>query len=272
MKAQSLEMMIQYIENLQVHMIAGNLTKVKPNWQKKLSLEPFNRLYFILEGEGRIKIDETVYTPLPGQLFIMPSGTRHSYSTISDDTYLKFWCHFTATIGEMDLFKAIHVPHFLDVQEKQKTAKQFNMLIDLYHSDQLSAPIKIKSILFDFISQFIEQSVLKTDFSSVHNINTVLKYIDQHLSEKIKVETLAELANLHPNYFMHYFKSILGLSPIAFINQKKMKQAQYLLQNTDQTIAEVAEQVGLDIYYFSKVFKRFTGFSPTKYRQMNREP
>lgn len=104
--------------------------------------------------------------------------------------------------------------------------------------------------------------------SETGKINSVLAYIDERLHEPITVEELAHLVHFHPNYFMPYFKSMLGVSPIAYINRKRMEKAREPLVTTELTVTDVAEQVGFELYYFSRLFKRMNGMSPSEFRKL----
>lgn len=266
----------RYLENLQVQLFVCSYTKVGPDWFLADSPENFNRLYYIVEGEGRIKIDDDEYAPSPGQLFLLPAGTRHSFSTISDNTFTKFYCHFTATVGDIPLSQILKLPHYIEVSKKRTVTSLFTKMIKLYNEGGLSAPTRIKAILFELLSEFIDRA--ESDPSRVgtmpsfHKINIVLEYIDRHLTEPITVDTLAKLVHFHPNYFMPYFKSILGVSPIAYVNKKRVEQVQYLLHQTEMSISEISKLMNMDIYYMSKLFKQYTGFPPSKFRRLRHDP
>jgi AraC-like DNA-binding protein len=80
------------------------------------------------------------------------------------------------------------------------------------------------------------------------------------------VEELASLVHFHPNYFLPYFKSMMGVSPIAYINRKRIELAKRLLTSTDLPVTNIAERIGLEPYYFSRMFKKLAGQAPSVYR------
>jgi AraC family transcriptional regulator of arabinose operon len=81
------------------------------------------------------------------------------------------------------------------------------------------------------------------------------------------VENLAKQVYLHPNYFIVFFKGILGYSPIQYVNQRRMETAKGLLLQPECNVSAVASQVGMQIYYFSRMFKAHTGLTPSHYRK-----
>ena len=64
----------------------------------------------------------------------MPAGSLHSISVVGDNTYRKFWCHFTAKVDTLNLFQLIHLPHVLDVPDEAYMEQLFKELIDAYGS------------------------------------------------------------------------------------------------------------------------------------------
>lgn len=260
-----------YISNTQIHMTTGALTRVRPDWSGTNQIQKENMLCYFLDGEGWLKINNIEYYPRPGELFLVPAGARISYSTGESAPFLQYWCHFTATVGENHLFDLLIAPHRIALGKDETVKSQFQELIDQHESDALAAPFIVKSLLFHMISRFIELSTVDplqtASIPSVHKLYIVLQYIDKHLSEQITVETLSQLVHFHPKYFLHYFKSMLGVSPIVYINKKRMQKANALLLHTDMTIAEIAERLGMQTPYLSRMFKRFTGFTPNEFRQ-----
>jgi AraC family transcriptional regulator of arabinose operon len=132
--------------------------------------------------------------------------------------------------------------------------------------------LRVKSILLEIIAYFIENAGIEKirlpASSSFEKLDLILKYIENHLAENITIEDLAKIAHFHPNYFIHFFKSLLGLSPIQYINKIKMEKAKMLLMTTDMSITEIAESVGTQLYYFSRSFKNYTGFAPSAFRSL----
>lgn len=273
MDGQELQRMRNYLENTQVTLQTAYYSKVGANWKENNLLPDVNRFYYIREGAGWIKLRNRLYRPRPGQLLLLPAGMRLSYGIDGDDGFGKYWCHFTATVGDVGLFHMLEVPHCLDVRDEAWLEGRFLELIRHYRSPSLTAPLRIKTILLEMVSAYIEQAVESgervrmTPSAETGKINAVLTHIERHLREPMTVEELAGLAHFHPNYFMQYFKSILGVSPIAYINRKRMEKARELLSGTSLSVTDIAEEIGLELYYFSRLFKKWTGFSPSEYRK-----
>ena len=265
-----LQLMRSYLDNTQITLQMAHYTKVNTNWRVSNVMTDVNRLYYIREGGGWIHIRGKDYYPEPGQLYLLPAGMRLSYAPENDNLLGKYWCHFSATVGDVNLFQMLDLPHWITVKDEPMLERQFQQLLELHTNTSVTAPLRIKSILFEIISNYIEQSETQLHLaatSSTSKINIVLSYIERHLAEPITVEELAKLVHFHPNYFMHYFKSMMGLSPIVYINKKRLEKARRMLATTDLSISGVADEIGMELYYFSRIFKKQSGLSPSEYRK-----
>jgi AraC-like DNA-binding protein len=276
MKEQQQQLISNYLANAQLQLYIAQHTKVGADWEFHWLQPEINRLYFFREGEGTIQIRNREYHPRPGQLFLLPAGVEQSVSTKSDNTFRKYWCHFMMTVGEIHLFQLFHVPHYIDVPDQEQLESKFQELISLNNSTEFTAPLKIKSIMYDIISIFLESAILQgedelweleTITPSISKIHTILSYMDSHMAEQMTIDELAKLVHFHPNYFIQLFKSMMGVSPIVYINKKRMDKAQQLLLSTNMAVSEIAGLIGMELYYFSRMFKKWNGFSPTEYRQ-----
>ena len=94
-----------------------------------------------------------------------------------------------------------------------------------------------------------------------------------HSPEEIYVRNLSELTGLNEQYFIRFFGSVTGESPLDYINAYRVEQAARLLKDSDTHVYEIAEQCGFhNIGNFIKIFRSFMGQTPHKYRkQFGRE-
>ena len=98
-------------------------------------------------------------------------------------------------------------------------------------------------------------------------VETATAYIQTHLAQPISVPQLAAAVNLSPSHFSRLFRSSTGLSPHAYIVQRRIDDAKHLLLTTDLTVKEIACRTG----YRSEVnfivsFTKKAGLSPSVFR------
>lgn len=95
----------------------------------------------------------------------------------------------------------------------------------------------------------------------------VTEYIDINIKEDLNLESVANNFNLSPYYFSRSFKECMGCNLIDYINIVRIKKAKELLKRNEMSIKEIGYTVGYsDPNYFSKVFKKYEGYSPKEYK------
>ena len=117
--------------------------------------------------------------------------------------------------------------------------------------------------------RFTRSELLKPGAS---RLRPVLTHIERNLSRAITRSELARLADLSPSRFHDVFRDAIGVAPMEYVQQQRMNRAKRLLLNTDLSIFQVAARIGYeDPYYFSRLFGKTQGLSPSKYRKRVRE-
>ena len=85
----------------------------------------------------------------------------------------------------------------------------------------------------------------------------------------ISLREAAGIANMSESHLSYIFKKETGKSFVEFMTSLRIEKAVELLRTTSLTNAEIARQVGYDnINYFGRAFKKVTGFSPTRYKEI----
>src|SRR5687768_11299785 len=98
-------------------------------------------------------------------------------------------------------------------------------------------------------------------------VKIVLALISDDLHRGSVLDEASSIANISSSRLRHIFKSELGLSPIQYIRQQRMRKAKELLETTYLNIKEIMIRVGVnDESHFVRDFKKVYGLSPTQYR------
>jgi AraC family transcriptional regulator, arabinose operon regulatory protein len=259
------------LSNLRVTLLASKLSNCTYHW-KRFNFSPsFNKLYYICDGEGWIRVDNKDYYPKSGEFLLIPAGTQQSYSVTEGPPYTMYWCHFNSNVSFMQLFRQFDFSYFAEVRDSVKVVDAFKQLIENSMDNGPAASLKIQASLFNLISIFIESAIpdhsKDLTQSSIRKLLDTVHYIDTNLSLDMTIEELALHAHFHPNYLIRVFKAYLGMTPKRYIHEKRLEKAEQLLVSTDLTISEISHTTGFnDPSYFAASFKRKSGLSPSKYR------
>lgn len=107
-----------------------------------------------------------------------------------------------------------------------------------------------------------------TDYTN-HIVITTREYLETHYAENITLEEVAQQVNISPQYFSKVIKKHTGFNFIDWLSVIRIGKAKDLLQNPETTVKEVCFLVGYkDPNYFSRIFKRRIGITPTEYQKL----
>lgn len=128
------------------------------------------------------------------------------------------------------------------------------------------------SLLFATILQnglYTSNETATTDHThKIDLIKTVLEYIEQHYASSIKLEDLADVANMNPKYFCRFFRSITHQTPIDYVNRYRVEKAAQMLYGTGLPVTDICMECGFsDSSNFIKVFRKYKGMTPKQYRK-----
>lgn len=142
-------------------------------------------------------------------------------------------------------------------------------LSDIYiiKIDNVQSSQQIFNIICDSIVDFTK--LVKRYKHSQHPywIKLCKNYISHHLHQNITLQNLADLTDMNPNYLSSQFKKITGQSIKQYINQTKIKEAQFLIQNSHYSLSEISEILNFSNQsHFHKVFKNIVGMNPHQYK------
>lgn len=238
-------------------------------------------LYFTLSDLPDVLLNDTVSKVPAGTLIIIPPfcvhQLYHEVGTVYERYVLSINTSWLDAVfcDNKEIFsylKRSTAPLLLTPDAKRKE-RLLCRLQTLLPSSESSSP-KTLANLFLFLEELNEtvnrlapESNRAFPISSTQkNINDMIAYIQEHISEPLTVTDLAKHFYLHPDYLSRLFKKHAHTTVSHYITLQKTATAQSLLRD-GCTVAEVQEALGYSSYaYFFKTFQKNTGISPSKYR------
>lgn len=108
------------------------------------------------------------------------------------------------------------------------------------------------------------------DQKNSHISNVILKakdYIDNHFNEDIGLNQVSKEVSISPQYFSSIFKEEMGMNFVEYLREKRIEVAKELLRSKRYSVKEICYEIGYnDPNYFSRLFKKIVGVSPTEYK------
>jgi AraC family transcriptional regulator of arabinose operon len=267
-----LTILMKHLENMNIEVAAAAETILTTaSLKDRENVYDCNRFLFVKEGNGKLLVHDQEIPLTKGKFCVLLSGIPHRISLDSEEVLTLEWCHFRSSYEDRDLFRVLQIPFHTQITNEHATSVYFERLFNELVQDTLTSRLRIKAIMLELISNYLESLPISVNDEAptedMQKVDMVLQYIDDHLSDNITVENLAKQVYLHPNYFIVFFKGILGYSPIQYVNLRRMETAKGLLLQPECNVSAVANRVGMQIYYFSRMFKAHTGLTPSHYRK-----
>lgn len=271
--------LMNHLEQMQFDVTAASETSLQDGEEDGSRSESGDctKLLFVTAGEGRLLTAAGEEALEPGDCALVLRGTAHSLEGKGQGSFVYKWCHIRAKYRDQDSFKKLGLPLVVKFRSGEADGL-LDTIIRCLSQEGIASKLRVKGAALELISLYLErlpergQRVIEAPASQdMAKIETVLRYIDDHLMDNVTVEELARLVYLHPNYFIVFFKSMLGCSPIQFVNSRRIETARLLLLDPKNSVSDVANRIGMKIYYFSRMFKTHTGLTPSRYRKLAAE-
>lgn len=141
-------------------------------------------------------------------------------------------------------------------------SKFFKEILDLVNTDELCLWAK------NMLDTFLESVSQSKDQKNLQAVKKAADYIRENSDKKITIDEIAQVVYLSPCYLSRIFKQSLGCTLMEYLTQVRVEKAKKMLKNPKYNITQVAEESGFeDPGYFTRVFKKIEGITPSRYKQ-----
>lgn len=224
--------------------------------------------FLVLEGECFLLIESEASIIRQGQLAFLPKGKMRTYTRISEP-FSMYELSFSAQANGQNLMDFLHLAdsHFVvDIPSKKSITDLFEKCNRIELCANTLYDIEWCTHILSIVQMYAKAH------QQMHNSNQVffqpvLNYITLHLNQSIRTEELAALLDMQTTYFIRKFKAVFGIPPQTYVCRMKIYKAMSLLASSDFSIAQISHIVGIeDVSYFSRIFRKNCGITPTEYR------
>jgi len=250
----------------------------KEHWHEHL------QVFYFIDGEGFIECNKKSFNVVQGDVAIINSRELHYFESLSDN--LKFYllridlpflfsdqvdlCQtkYLAPLSEnFILFKNL-------IRNDDEIVNCIKTVLKEFFKKEIGYELAVKANLYSLVvlllRNYIGESVTKKQLTfKINNFKRfykVFEFIDNNYNNKICVTNLANIAHVSTYYFCRIFKQMTGKTITEYINEVRLKKSIELLKIGNMNITEIAIICGFnDVNYFSRLFKKKYGVSPTKF-------
>ncbi len=249
-------------KNLPFYIATIGNPKYQPPVHRPLGIEDYQLLY-TLGGEGCCFINGKSYTVRNGDLVFLPPDAPHEYYC-SADSWETLYITFNGN-GLKGFFD--FEPTVLSTNSELKFTDSYKKLYILKNNPEMfkQASIELYSLLLA-VREFTAPSAAISG-KKMHLMTRALHYMSDN--RDLSLSDIAAQFNISEEHFCRVFKEYTGYRPFEYLNLVKLQKAKELLKNTSLSIGEVCIESGFESHsYFSMLFKRSNGCTPSEYRSV----
>lgn len=230
-----------------------------------------NLLIYCVRGRAALTVESREHTVHGGQVVMLRQGLTHRYRADDEDPWTIYWVHFSGSRAADYLRRSDGNPFevVVNVGILTKVMTDFGALLDARHSTYPHAAfVHAANNLKQLVCYLAMPRPEAAEADIVDRANALML---ERLSFGITLDELAEAVHLSRHHFARRYRALTGTAPLARFNQIRMDRACQMLDGTSHSISTVADKLGFeDPYYFSRLFRRVVGLSPSQYRRVRR--
>ena len=248
-----------------IHFWLCGTTYPNKNYLINRPASPVTCMEYNVSGAGTVIVDGKEFAIRVGDTYLLQEGHDHYYYADKNDPWEKIWINISGSfindmidrcgIGGMYHFPAVDTSDLLQKMQHYAT-----------HGEPEYAAENCLALLTRLIYRLARLTYTSPQ-EAQSPVRKMLNYIEQHAAEPITLEQIAAICGKSPSQAERLFRSETGCSLYRYALDRKISIARQLLTETGMPVREIASYLSFsDEFYFSGLFRRKVGLSPTQYR------
>ena len=219
---------------------------------------------YIEEGTGTVHIGNKTFYPSEHDSYFLQSGKNHHYYSDRARPWKKYFINFSGKLTEAltEGYGLSDISHFEGLDIKNELLQ----IIEIGKNETEDSSMQIVEILNKIF--FKMRNHAQKD--KLHNTveYEMKEFLNTQITKKFRVDLLARHISHSESQTIRMFKKAYGITPYAYVLTKKIDLAKKLLCDTNLSVKEISDKLCFsDEYYFSNMFKKRTGITPSSYKK-----
>lgn len=227
---------------------------------------PVMCIEYIVSGGGHVEIGNHRFSPHAGDTYCLPMGYDHRYWSDRKSPWEKIWVNISGSYAEELLRQfGLEGTYYFPALDTSDILQKFQYYAD--HPSGTHTAEKCAALLTQLFHRM--SLALSVGEKPVRTpVQAMLDYIEQHETDTVRLEQLASAAGKSPSQAERLFRTAMGEPPYRYVLNRKLSLACQLLTETGMSVRDIASYLSFeDEFYFSGLFRRKIGVSPTQYRK-----
>lgn len=256
----------------------GFFPAVKYHYNNKENGVDYYILIYCTSGEGWCNIADKEFSIKENQYIILPPNTPYSFGANASNPWTIYWIHFKGALAP-SFFNPPVSPRQILPESDSRLQDRIQLFEEIYANLELSFQSDHYSYAGICLFHFLGSFKFVDQFRRIRNKNItekgfserVIYYMRENVENNLTLDHIAKHFNLSPSHFSARFQQETKQSPIKYFITLKIEKACQYIELSDMKISEVFPILGFqDGAYFSRMFTKIMGISPTKYRERER--
>ena len=268
-------MMESDIKSLSFQLESITKSKYDSDWHSTLHTHPFTELFYVVDGKGEFNIQGQRFPVKANDFVIINPQVEHTELSSPDEPleYIVLGINGLSFSTLTPVSEGGHPFSFFNLRDEQKDILRYlNAMVQEATSQSMSYELVCHNLLEILLIKILRHQHFDLEVGkqskATKDISFIKHYLETYYHESIQLEDLASMTHLSRFYISHSFKKEIGMSPMEYLIDIRIKESKILLRTTNYSISQVADIVGFTTpTYFSKQFRKSTGISPTDYRE-----
>ncbi len=247
-------------------------SRYERNWANIMHSHSFTEFLYIEKGEGYILTRGGGFHVKVGDFVLLPPSLYHTEKSSDKDDMEYYALGVSNIVLKETLLRESYNPLFPLGEKTEKIGASIRRIFEYLSQEKAGMECAVYSIFLDIISSlmsFDKSPFLIRETAEENTLMVGLKdYIDTHYMENFNLDDLASLFHLSKYHLVREFSHFYSLSPMAYLEERRIREAKYLLSSTDLSITVIAQTLAFSSSsYFSQRFRLLTGVTPHEYRK-----
>lgn len=224
-------------------------------------------LEYICRGEGEVEVDGQRFTARCGDVYLLPVGSTHRYTSSRGDPWVKQWMNVTgplcaALCQAYGLEGIYHIPEI-------NLSREFDELLEMARATADAKEASARAaLLLHAMLQKVRRHLSAAGGRDEESARKLKRFLDERLERPVQVEQMAAAIYRCASQTIRLFKKAYGVTPYRYLARRRLERAALLLRNTNLPVKEIAQRLCFaDAHYFANAFRARYGETPTAFRK-----